>query len=360
MEQSKIVDFSKHCSNILQYITNEETCKNSLIIPFLQLIGFNTFDPRFFQPEYSADMKKSGKCEKVDYAILFDGIPRIFIECKGVKDNLNTHDEQLRRYFNATTSVSLAVITNGIVYKFFTDMDNKNIMDTNPFFEFNFLDFSHNELSDLISFFSVNYSEEALYSFAEEKMYTSKISDIIKNILIAPNDEFVRFVLSQSNVVDGRITSRIIDKFGGIVKSSIKSTIVDILSKSLENEAENNSVHKILEKNEERNVVTTQDELKLFQKILDMCPGISWKDGLCYFSIMAETSPRTWFCRAYMENNYILLRIPINKVENCDLKYDKGPIEEATRFFFSNIDDLIKIEHLIKQAYVIGKNRGAI
>ena len=114
------------------HITNEEMTKQALIIPFVQMLGFDVFNPIEVRAEYSADFGNK-KGEKVDYALFKDNEPIIFIEAKSVNENLNNHDAQLSRYFNSTTDVKLAVLTNGIEYRFFTDLNANNVMDDAPF-----------------------------------------------------------------------------------------------------------------------------------------------------------------------------------------------------------------------------------
>ncbi len=46
------------------------------------------------------------------------------------------HASQLYRYFSVTEA-QFSVLTNGILYWFYTDLDARNKMDVKPFFEFN-------------------------------------------------------------------------------------------------------------------------------------------------------------------------------------------------------------------------------
>ena len=47
---------------------------------------------------------------------------------------LADHDGQLSRYFNATPSVTVAVITDGVRFRAFTDLRTPNIMDSTRWF----------------------------------------------------------------------------------------------------------------------------------------------------------------------------------------------------------------------------------
>ena len=121
-------------------IQTEEATKNAMVMPFIQILGYNVFDPLEVTPELVADIGTK-KGEKVDYAILRDGLPIILFECKKAGADLHiNHASQLFRYFHVT-SARFVVLTNGLVYRFFTDLEQPNKMDEKPFFEFNILDF---------------------------------------------------------------------------------------------------------------------------------------------------------------------------------------------------------------------------
>ena len=112
-------------------IQTEEATKNAFIMPFFQALGYDIFNPLEFVPEFTADVGIK-KGEKVDYAVVTDGKPQILIECKSVSERLTKHDSQLFRYFGTTNS-KFAILTNGKEYRFFTDLDEPNKMDSTPF-----------------------------------------------------------------------------------------------------------------------------------------------------------------------------------------------------------------------------------
>lgn len=128
-------------------LDTEEGTKMSLILPFFQILGYDVFNPDEFMPEYTADVGIK-KGEKVDYAIMKDGKPLILIECKSVSEELSKHASQLFRYFG-TSEAKFGILTNGVIYKFFTDLDETNKMDLTPFMEFNVLDIKKNTIKEL-------------------------------------------------------------------------------------------------------------------------------------------------------------------------------------------------------------------
>jgi hypothetical protein len=134
----KIRELAARIPQQMAHIKTEEACKNALIMPFINALGYNVFDPREVTPELVADVGTK-KGEKVDYAVLRDGKPIILFECKGCDCNLDTaHASQLYRYFSVTDA-RFGVLTNGIAYRFFSDLDAPNKMDSKPFLEINML-----------------------------------------------------------------------------------------------------------------------------------------------------------------------------------------------------------------------------
>jgi len=109
----EIRNISQRINQMKDSISTEEATKTALIMPFFQMLGYDVFNPAEFTPEYIADVGIK-KGEKVDYAIMNQGIPTILIEAKSIKERLTKHDSQLFRYFG-TTNAKFAILTNGDV-----------------------------------------------------------------------------------------------------------------------------------------------------------------------------------------------------------------------------------------------------
>ena len=165
----------------IEYIRNEEMTKQSLINPFIQVFGFEIFNPLEVRLEYTADFGNK-KGEKLDYALFKDGKPIIFIEAKSVTENLSNHDAQLGRYFNSTKDVKLGILTNGIEYKFFTHLDSNNIMDSTPFLDINILELKENDIENLSKLRKDNFDSNGLIYYAEELVYTTALNKLLKDL----------------------------------------------------------------------------------------------------------------------------------------------------------------------------------
>ena len=146
----QVKQFSKRVEGLKDSIFTEEATKTSIIMPFFAMLGYDVFNPQEFVPEFTADVGIK-KGEKVDYAILLDNKPSILIEAKSINEKLEKHDSQLFRYFG-TTEAKFAILTNGIIYKFFTDLEQPNRMDEKPFLVINILDVKEMQVVELKKF----------------------------------------------------------------------------------------------------------------------------------------------------------------------------------------------------------------
>ncbi len=123
----QLKQFSSRVETLRASLQTEEATKTAIIMPFFAMLGYDVFNPQEFVPEFTADVGTK-KGEKVDYAIVDNGNPIILIEAKWIGENLNKHDSQLFRYF-ATTTAKIGILTNGLIYKFYTDLETPNKMD---------------------------------------------------------------------------------------------------------------------------------------------------------------------------------------------------------------------------------------
>jgi hypothetical protein len=133
--KDQIKQLGERVAKLKDQIQTEEATKNAFIMPFIQALGYDVFNPTEVVPEFISDIGLK-KGEKIDYAIFKDGSPTILIECKHWAQNLNIHDGQLLRYFHVSKA-KFGLLTNGIVYRFYSDLVAANKMDEKPFLEFN-------------------------------------------------------------------------------------------------------------------------------------------------------------------------------------------------------------------------------
>ena len=219
----------------IEHLETEEATKSALLLPFIQMLGYEIFDPTEVVPEFTADVGTK-KGEKVDYALIQDGKPAILIECKKYGSNLDEAEmSQLLRYFTVTAA-RFGILTDGIVYRFFSDLDQPNVMDTKPFFEFDILDVTDIQVTELKRFTKSAFAVREIVDAARELKYTTEIKRILAEELAAPSKEFVRFFLGR--VYQGRITPAARDQFGSLAKQAFAQFINDRVNTRLKSALE--------------------------------------------------------------------------------------------------------------------------
>lgn len=363
--KEELIKLSTQIAERKLYVTNEEMTKQSLILPFIQVLGFDIYNPLEVRPEYIADFGKK-KGEKVDYAIFKDSISVMFVEAKSVKEKLLNHDAQLCRYFNSTKDVSVGIITNGIEYRFFTDISDTNIMDDKPFFIVNITKLKESDFENLAKFKKDSFNKESLTRCAEELTYASTLDNNIKELLKNPSDEFVRFLLKDFNFQ--RITSNVVDKFRPIVKQSISNAVLDRVSDGLYRQEVNTNPepNDIIEtengKIKSKEIITTADELKSFEFIKEILAKygrnvdqLGYKDTINYFSIYAANQ-NNWFIRINLDdgNKNFVTRMESENLE----KYSNGFKIEAvpkrvgeSKIYINSVEDIKELGNLITYCY---------
>ena len=212
-------------------IQTEEATKTAFVMPFINLLGYDVFNPTEVTPEFTADVgTKQG--EKVDYAIFKDDEVIMLIECKKYGTDLSdAHTTQLYRYFSVAHA-PIAVLTDGAVYRFYTDLERSNIMDTKPFLEFNMLDIQSSLVNELERFTKPNFNVDAIRIAAGDLKYTEKIKQTFAVQLKAPTEEFVQFFLS--SVYSGERTPAKIQQFTGTVKRALNQFLDEQMNQRLQ------------------------------------------------------------------------------------------------------------------------------
>lgn len=301
-------------------VLTEEATKMSFIVPVISALGYDVYNPLEVVPEFTCDagIKKG---EKIDYAIHLEGKPIILVECKHYKERLEQHDSQLMRYFNVSKA-RFAILTNGIEYKFFTDLDDKNVMDSKPFLVINMLDLPDKDIEQLKKFHKSHYDENNILSSANELKYTTNVKQMLTSEFASPSVDFVKLIARKA--YDGQITQRIVDQFTPFIKNSISSIISDTITERLsraskdEPAIEQPMITKLPDgviSISEDGITTTQDELDAYmiikniarQSISDVS-RILFKDYKSYATISLDKE-YNWFVRLYMGigkgNSYI-------------------------------------------------------
>jgi hypothetical protein len=330
-------------------------------------LDYDVYDPMEVIPEFTADVGIK-KGEKVDYAIMRDGQPIILMECKWCGMNLdNAHASQLYRYFSVT-SARIAVLTNGLIYRFFTDLENQNQMDSKPFLEINMLELHEPLITELKKLTKPNFNIDELIPAAAELKYTREIKLILGQQLQKPSDDFVKFFASR--VHSGRMTQNVLAQFEGITRRAFKQFISEEINKRLESvldkeqayvdseeipqpeENENSDLTRFrsAKQKEDERIETTPEELEGFaivrailKETVDL-ERVFFRDTRSYFGILLDDNNRRVICRLYFDSSQKYISL----FDNEERKEDKNPIDEISQI--NNYADRLK-------ATVIGYDR---
>ena len=208
----------------------EEATKTSLILPFIQMLGYDIFDPAEVVPEFTADIGiKRG--EKVDYAIMQRGKPAILIECKRYGSNLAEDAvSQLVRYFGVTDA-HFGILTDGISYRFFSDLEQPNVMDPKPFFEFNMLSCSDKAVEELKRFTKEEFNVDETLEAAAVLKYIEGMKQALVRQLSTPDEEFSRWLTKQ--VYSKLLTQVAKERFSHLVRQAFREFIDDRINATL-------------------------------------------------------------------------------------------------------------------------------
>lgn len=343
--KDQILQLSDRIKKQKDSISTEEATKNAFIMPLIASLGYDVFNPFEVVPEMDCDLIKK-KGEKIDYAIMKDENPILLIECKHCKQDLNLHDTQLQKYFVASKS-RFGVLTNGIEYRFYTDLEKVNIMDERPFLVVNMLDLSDADIELLKKFHKSYYNENNVLSTANELKYTTEIKEIFNKEIQSPTSDFVRFFAKQIYTT-GQITQNVVEMFTPLVKKSMSMVINDIIaerlntamkndeqvedttniSSNLPNSPKENTENKLPEgivyMDKEAGIITTQEEMDAYNIVRSIlrrsvdASRITYKDYKTYFVISLDNSQWYWICRISIGARKKQIGIPVNKYKSCD------------------------------------------
>lgn len=312
MGMSDEIDKLKYkISEKLDLVKTEEATKTALVLPFIRLVlGYDHTDPEEVVPEFTADVGTK-KGEKVDYAIMFDGKPVILMECKPAKTDLDKeHASQLYRYFTATEA-KFGILTNGIIYRFYTDIEEPNIMDKKPFFELDLRNVTEADQKELKQFTKSAFNLENILESASELKYKNEMKKIMAEQLKDPSDEFVRFFAKK--VYPGILTRNAKTQFTQITKSAlnqfIKDRVDERIAKALDSEnAEERTSKEIPFKKDKNEIVTTEDEWEGFyitrailSELIDPS-RVYIRDRHSYCGVLLDNNQKKVICRMHFNS----------------------------------------------------------
>lgn len=335
--QNQLKELASKISGLKDRIGTEESTKHAFVLPFIQLLGYDIFDPTEVVPEFTADIGIK-KGEKVDYAIFQHGDPIIIVECKHWREDLNVHNSQLFRYFHVTKT-RFALLTNGIDYRFYTDLENTNKMDEKPFFEFNVCEVKENAISEIAKFHKSRFDVDKIVDNASSLKYTKEIKRVFNDELQEPSEDFIRYFASR--VYSGNITAKVVGQFEELVHKAlgqvISEKVNDRLTSALSKESEKVQEEEEVVAEEVSRVTTTDEEMDAYRIVLAILrrripiSRIASRDTQSYFGVLLDDNNRKPLCRLHLNGGKKYIGL-----------FDKEKNE--TRELIETLDDIYNFE----------------
>ncbi|MDE1475950.1 type I restriction endonuclease [Xenorhabdus bovienii] len=368
----KLKHHVEHVKNAGEHCATEETTKQALILPFLDILGFSPYDPQKVKAEYGADFPGAKANERVDYALFCQSVPVMFIEAKGYKEKIENHCPQLSRYFNSTPEVTISAITNGQEWRFFTDLKQKNVMDPTPFLRIRMDEISDADASQLYRFRHDKFKPEALRTLAEESVYLSAFTKTISSSLRDVDSEFVKYVASKSNV-ERQLNQRFIEAITPLVKQAVEKSVSAMVVSGLSNRhtpideipidkepsVEHSEPDEIVDPNNP-NIITTKNELALFEKIKSIIGediDIQYKDTESYFGILYQGKSNRWIVRYFDKKNKSYIQIPIELTEILINEVCRAGLGvNNSKIFIETPEDILRVTGIILDSFEYAKN----
>ncbi|TAM68653.1 MAG: restriction endonuclease [Microbacteriaceae bacterium] len=314
-------------------------------------IRYDVFDPREVVPEFTADVGLK-KGEKIDYAIMRDSEVQMLVECKSSTIPLDLEDaSQLFRYF-AATNARIALLTNGQVYNFYTDLDAPNRMDDKPFLVLDLTDIDPVLVAELSKLTEETFDLDSVISAAEELKYVSQIKRAIGTEFREPSDDWVKFFTAR--VYAGSFTQKVREQFTSLVAKAASQYLNDQVngrlktalgtseftsaevsgdlkpkqhsSDATENEVDSNS-----------DIVTTPEELEGYAIVKaigcsEVRPErIASRDAKSYFAILLDDNNRKPIARLHF-NHRTQKYIGVFDADKNETRHAIGSLDEIYQF----------------------------
>ena len=341
----RLAALAKRAPGLIDHLNTEESTKNALVMPFIQALGYDVFNPREVVPEFTADVGIK-KGEKVDYAIKHEDEIIALVECKTAGTNLNDANmSQLFRYFH-TTKARIAVLTNGVQYRLYSDLEAENKMDTKPFLELDLTDLRDDHIREVERLCKGSFDLERMLNAAGELKALRELRNAIEDQFENPDADFVR-LFYKSVCPDRSFTSNAREQFTELVRRALQQFISERVSSRLRNALEQESpsaapVDEEAAEPEDDGIETTAEELEGFHIVKAIArqavaPGrIVHRDTKSYMGVLLDDNNRKPICRLRFNASQKYLGL---------LDADKN----ETRHAIESLDDIYKFSDQIRE-----------
>ena len=338
----KLTALAQRAPSLIDNLQTEEATKNALVMPFIAALGYDVFNPLEVVPEFIADVGTK-KGEKVDYAVMQDEQPIMIFECKQAGANLSDANmSQLFRYFTVSHA-RIAILTNGVQYWFFSDLEETNKMDTRPFLILDLLNLSDDHVAEIKKLGKDSFDLERMLSAATELKFTREIKKVIQRQIDEPDEEFVRFFFNETNP-GVRFMASAKEQFTQFVRAALQQYINERVNSRLRNALHQESARPVQEPDDEataddvteadgdNGIVTTAEELEGYHVVKAIvrevvsAERVVHRDTKSYMGILLDDNNRKPICRlrfnwtqkylGLFDENRDEVKIPIDSIDD--------------------------------------------
>lgn len=366
---AKVAKHVEHVKKVGQHCSTEETTKQALILPLLEILGFSPYDPTKVKAEHASDFPGAKVGERVDYALFCNNVPVMFIEAKGYAANLTNHCPQLSRYYNATPEVTVGAITNGREWRFFTDLVNKNIMDSEPFLTIKFDGTPQDDSHQLAQFHHDKFQPEALRALAEENIYLTAFKACITTVLRECDVDFVKYIAGRANI-QRTFTARFIDTVQPIVKQALAKAISDMVTSSLSTPVPDElpPLAPVTQPDPEAStvdptnakIITSAKERRVLEICQELLPAedLQGKDTESYYTVLYQGKTNRWLVRYWGDKKRpaVSFCMPLTDTHRAEIKRSKLELGSGDTILLDRPEHLLRLTGLLDDALAFSKN----
>jgi hypothetical protein len=302
----------------IEISSNEAQTRKFLIEPFFFMLNYVSTD---LIPEYNADFGDRVS-QKIDYAIVLNKKDTILIEAKKQNSKLTDKEAgQLNGYFNNTKNSKIAILTNGVEYRFYSDVVEPNIIDNKPFFLFNLSSYTENDIEGLLKFDKRFIKIKEIVESAQEIVFAESFEDSLFKELLAPSKDLLK-IIHRNMLFKTKFNEETQGKMINLINSSLLKCLYD---KKVIEESNSNS----------QGVITTELEIQAYHIIRTLLiqnkkipnERISYKDFKSFFNISIDDSSKKVICKLGFNNGKMKISI------------------ENNEYILEHIDDLVKYKN---------------
>jgi hypothetical protein len=225
MEKDELADYIERSQSLIDSSPqmDEQNTRRKLIEPLLEILGWNMLSEDV-ELEYSVQMGVGTK--KVDYALMIEGAPVVFVEAKGVDTAISdSHQNQLKSYMRQV-GVDWGLLTNGVQFELLKRKKGKERPDEVSLGE--------------ISLDSLQDNAHLLHTLSRESIKTGEAERIAENI--ETTQRAATDLREKKDIIANRITQVVTDEVGDSVSQTVQDgakQFVDVLATSLKQQSEN-------------------------------------------------------------------------------------------------------------------------